>query len=352
MFKIKVGFNVFLDFIRGFASQVVLLGHSFSFFSVKYFEFHFFIQDYAIVVFFFLSGFLIVYSIMVKVSSGIYTFKQFLWLRFIRIYSVLVPSLLFVFLVDYWLINHNTDYTYVDSFNFGSFFSSLFLLTSFDSIVYFITGYQNTLSPFGTVRPIWTLSIEWVIYLFVGLTASIIYVRNSSKFTLLVKILLVAVFSLVPVLHLVSTKLTLAWVLGGFSVFIFNSDKCMKWFNFSYFNYVVIACSGVLLGFCSVVYGPFNLFSVIFFSTMLFALFAKFANYQFSSSFSKLSKFLAFYSFSLYLTHYTILEFVKSLAIGEVYLNVFISFIISNCFAMVFAYLFERKLYNKLRFGV
>ena len=167
-----------------------------------------------------------------------------------------------------------------------------------------------------------------------------------------VKILLVAVFSLVPVLHLVSTKLTLAWVLGGFSVFIFNSDKCMKWFNFSYFNYVVIACSGVLLGFCSVVYGPFNLFSVIFFSTMLFALFAKFANYQFSSSFSKLSKFLAFYSFSLYLTHYTILEFVKSLAIGEVYLNVFISFIISNCFAMVFAYLFERKLYNKLRFGV
>ena len=99
--KLTKGNSIILDLIRGVSAQLVVIGHGISFFGIfKLVQQPNFpsIQNIAVLIFFILSGFLISYSTFRKSNYG---FKQYFIDRFSRIYTAFIPSLLFVFLLDY-----------------------------------------------------------------------------------------------------------------------------------------------------------------------------------------------------------------------------------------------------------
>lgn len=349
MLKIESGLCVLLDFLRGFSAQLVLIGHALSFYSPTYADSHILVQDYAIIFFFFISGFLITNSILIQLSKSTYSFRKFLFLRFTRIYSVLIPALFFVLTVDFYLINYSSNYLFTATYNINSFISSLFLITSYDSIIYILTGFKDILSPLGSFRPIWTLSIEWFIYLFVGLMFSIIYVEEKSKSLYLFKITMLLIFSLVPLLHFISTKLSFVWFFGACSIFLLQHKCVISLYSNKFLLSVFIIFTVLLILLNSFLFGIFTYITIVSSSIFLSLLFFRYRFYFFSKCFSKSSKYLAFYSFSLYVTHYTVLELLRSLSIEGVFNNLVIAFFVCNVFAVCFAYVFEYKLYNKLR---
>src|SRR4051812_12700694 len=93
-----------LDLVRLGASQAVLIGHGASYFGKpKFLSSHSFplIQNFGVVVFFVLSGFLISYTIRSHLArSPDYGFREFTIDRVARIYSAYVPAIALVLLVD------------------------------------------------------------------------------------------------------------------------------------------------------------------------------------------------------------------------------------------------------------
>ncbi len=151
------------DLTRALAAQVVLLGHAFDFFNV----FSFLgqpdpppqIQRLAVVVFFLLSGFLIARSLHRHVLDPSSRFAHYLADRAARIYSGLVPALVCIAIIDALPFElFELDYFEgVDSWQAG--LANLLHLQLYPTL---------DLPVFGSGVPLWTLAIEWWLYVFAG----------------------------------------------------------------------------------------------------------------------------------------------------------------------------------------
>ena len=87
-----------LDFIRGAASQVVVVGHGLILFGLANMPY---LQNAGVVVFFLMSGFIIPYSSFMKArKDSAYGFGSYFIDRFSRIYVGFVPGLVCVLLLD------------------------------------------------------------------------------------------------------------------------------------------------------------------------------------------------------------------------------------------------------------
>ncbi len=156
-----------LDLLRGLAAQAVLLGHAFDFFNVFSFLGHPDpppqIQRLAVVLFFLLSGFLIARSLhraSLERRSG--AFSRFLARRARRITWGLAPALLLIAVVDRMPF---------DLFELDYFEGDERLLVALANLVH-LQNYPGTGLPvFGSGEPLWTLSIEWWLYVFAGVVA-------------------------------------------------------------------------------------------------------------------------------------------------------------------------------------
>src|SRR5687768_1318327 len=110
MYEINKNSSYAIDAVRGVSAQLVLIGHSLSFFGfyVAYPKLPV-IQNLGVVIFFILSGFLIISTILRKGDD--YNFKDYFIDRFARIYVAYIPALVFVLLMDRIFLGTNNEFS-------------------------------------------------------------------------------------------------------------------------------------------------------------------------------------------------------------------------------------------------
>jgi peptidoglycan/LPS O-acetylase OafA/YrhL len=95
-----------LDLLRVFAAELVCVFHAIAFFKVDWLRRPHVppMQNFGVCVFFLLSGFLIAYTLVKKSENPGCGFPDYLIDRIARIYSGWVPALVFVAVVDFFLV--------------------------------------------------------------------------------------------------------------------------------------------------------------------------------------------------------------------------------------------------------
>lgn len=350
VFKLSEPSSVTLDLIRVLASQAVLFGHAISFLAIynnlqppnlPY------MQSVAVVVFFVLSGFLISYSVFSKIGKSGYSFLEYFIERFSRIYSGVLPALLFVWLVDQIHIAIAPGhYVYFNAFNIRTFTANLFMLQDL-GILHAITGYK--IEAFGSARPFWTVAIEWWIYMCFGWMMLVIY---GNEMTTLMRrardIIVLSILLPVPIYYLIGGNgggLVAVWLMG-FMVFIgLKFQKTAQ-------NKVKTNLLFFILTFMSAVVrtikinANYDMVSACAFALSLFFLLCAMqgSKKSYNGYKKKVIRFMADYSFSLYLIHYTILEFLLIWKDDcNPYALLCVMLLFSNLIAIIFAYATEMR---------
>ena len=341
MLKINSLQSISLDIIRLFAAQLVLVGHLLSFCSLAKLPY---IQNSGVVLFFILSGLIISYTIFYKSQTN-YSFQEFFIERFARIYSGLVPSLLFILLIDFIIQNINPNYyQYTNAYNIKTFLGNLLMLQDYHYIGHFFVNIipkSLHITSFGSGRPLWTLAIEWWLYMFLGMIY-FFYVRSSSR----KYVLLMLLVSVVPLWNLVYGRgngLSVVWILGIIvTMFVFKKQFFPKTLSL-YFSVTTLVFALFVLIYHEKAYNIH--FAFLIACSINFMLLFQQGNIKlYQGAKSKLIKFVANYSFTLYLIHYSLIELILSLELDiNKYLLAFSCFILANITAAFIAYFTEMK---------
>lgn len=334
--------SFFLDLIRAASAQAVLWGHVNSFYGIVPLP-GFCFQNLAVVIFFILSGLLITKSLVKAYLKN--NFLMYFSDRFLRIYITLIPCLIFITLIDsIHIYYYQIHYKYNEAINLRTFIGNIIMLQDYP-IDFLITSY-------GSGRPLWTLAIEWWLYLSAG---CLVYILKNYK-VLAIKgkafiLVLFLVVSIVPVHNLCvgHSCFTLFWLLGCIIYYFLSKnyrDIKVQW-------YTAIAS----IAFSSLIFFVFRLryeYDLRVGIAVGFLLYSYLAYAQQSASYysAKLNKvvsFMASFSFTLYLTHYSIVDFLDIYKNSiDKYMLAIIAVVLSNIMAILI-YFFGEKHYKKLQ---
>lgn len=368
--------STYLDFVRATAAMSVLFGHSAVMFLS---EMHFSkmnIQSIGVLVFFLMSGFLISYSVFRKYDDPNYTFKHFFIDRFSRIYCAFLPALIFVWLLDMQTMALPVDssariieLTWIpnmsENSNIFTWFGNLFMMQQFPLFqVLRVLGVPDNIyfvKTFGSGSPFWTISIEWWIYMLFGAIA-ITLVRDRKPITFLFLCIL-GFLAIEPIYFLVGgtdSCLTFLWLIGMITSLLFiNISSILEKYhiNFSPRKWKLIYV-GIFIAALILMAGraidikldrsEFILTELqfgIFLSIGVFALLFFFGQItEVPRILRKIISFIADYSYSLYLTHATLITYLYIRYPGHDNDPSFfwLAIIASNVLAIVFWALFER----------
>ena len=214
--------SAIIHWVRFLCSQAVVLAHLFGFFQWKAGPFNG-MGSYAVLVFFILSGFLIAHSIREKSKSNLgYGFGNYVIDRFFRIYPPFVAALLLVFVLDVAQFEYTGQFysfiQYLISLSINLLQMQEFPLATYINEHYMIEAFRFRLM--GTNIPLWTISIEWWLYLFYGFLIFFIVKARKVKF---IHWALLLFLSLSPLYYMViparmDKGLTLIWFLGALTV--------------------------------------------------------------------------------------------------------------------------------------
>lgn len=331
--------SVSLDILRIVAAQLVVIGHAISFFGVasRFSPPNFpYIQNIGVIVFFVLSGFVIGHALVRGLSDPSYGLINFVIDRTARIYSAYLPALLVIAAIDGALLSY-VNFQYEAYLGWNNFLGNTVML-------------QNYLGPFegvpsyGSAGHLWSVAVEFHIYLFVGAFVFAVVGRNWWW-----GCLLAAVASPVPLAFfsgdshgLPGTGLFILWLLG-FSIY-----------------YACHAGVGIRVP-KELLFASVMVFGIIWFHQTVPGTEYKIKNYaivamaflalvlatQKTSHFSSMSRlrslirFCANYSFSLYLLHHSILYCLSRIWPSGAEIGAIIGILLSNALAIPFAYCTE-----------
>jgi peptidoglycan/LPS O-acetylase OafA/YrhL len=283
---------LFFDGLRFFLASIVVIGHGFGFF-FNYWNGFFpnkipYIQSIAVVGFFFVSGFLITSSVLIRIKKNSASFLVYAIDRFARIYCTLIPCMLFVAIVDYAAYKIYPGYEFSENLTPSIFFKNILLIPSM---------------PFGSIRPIWSLMFEWWIYVLFG--GIVFFIKN--KFIGLLAVIFGAYYTFFVNGKGEAGQIAVIWMFGAISAY-FYKDICAKFFNKKLY-------SSLFFVFATLIYlttlNAYNLFAGCFFSIGLLLLAAHKSTQDISHHKNLIVyRFLAGYSFTLFLTHYTVLSWI------------------------------------------
>ncbi len=341
--KLSYESSIQLDVLRGGAAQLVVVGHGISFTGIAPYlgQPNFpWMQNIAVLVFFILSGFLITYSLAGKAKKDNYQYSNYLVDRAARIYTTFLPALIFVLCVDsVSILMSDSGYRYWSAFNVRTFVGNIFLLQDFPGI---------QITSFGSARPFWTLAIEWWIYLFVG---AVFFFTLKKRSVMLLGC--AVAFSAVPLYNFVGGRGN-----GLFSYFLLGSVIYFLWSarlldKLSARTKLALLVLGVVLASYRVTntlveYEP--IFAVLLAINILLLIDLA-PRLNLNTSFSVGAAFVAGYSYTLYLIHYSIYDFLVA-HWGEGLSVFFTGLLVSNLVAMMMGYFFEEQgsRYVKKRF--
>jgi len=347
-YKLTESNSIALDLVRGISAQLVVVGHGFSFFGVfKSLQQPNFpwIQNIAVLIFFILSGFLITYSTLRKTD---YNFKYFLADRFSRIYTAFIPALFFVLVIDFISkILSPKEYAYESAYSLQSFIGNLFMFQDFP----LFKGIFNlpVITSFGSSRVLWTLAVEWWIYLFFGYLFLVVFKKRLNYMNILV----LGFFAIVPAFNFIDGRgdgLTLFWIFGAL-VYYFASKNVLQNIRKPiiialFFSFVILASLRI--------YITMNEYETIFafsLAVLLLLLLNLTKDIKFSLFWIKTIKLIASYSYTLYLVHYSILSFIV-IYFKDGYNPYFLfvlGFMLSNVISFMIGYYTENKLTRKVK---
>jgi peptidoglycan/LPS O-acetylase OafA/YrhL len=311
-FLLNSNSSSFFNLVRLLAANLVVVGHITSWIGLwpitqpPHFPF---IQGVGVVVFFLLSGFLIPYSTALKLKeNSAYSLKDFFIERFARIYVSLIPCLIFVFILDSIQIYINVkSYDYLEAFNFKTFLGNILMLEDAPPLV---QNYFISVTSFGSARTLWTLAIEWWIYFWFGYLYIVFYKNKRQGF---LNLLLLLLFSIVPFFNFIygrGPSLMLPWLMG---IVMLLSLPYFVGLNLNW--YISIFILFVLTGMMYLQYKSTHFHYVEPYYVVILTLFflislSKFHNSELPAIFKKIFQLGADYSFTLYLIHYSIIDFL------------------------------------------
>jgi peptidoglycan/LPS O-acetylase OafA/YrhL len=176
--------SVYLNIVRVAACEVVVVSHFYTKYRPMYLDSIFFggmLGGLGVFTFFAISGFLISYSVYQKTQDPQYRFRHYFVDRFSRIYSGLIPALILSLVIALGIYATNTAYFnhLLDAespINLQTFTATLSMtdmvptgLANATSTAVFGTPFaQGMIAPFGFNSVLWSLVVEWWIYMFFG----------------------------------------------------------------------------------------------------------------------------------------------------------------------------------------
>jgi peptidoglycan/LPS O-acetylase OafA/YrhL len=321
-----------------------------------------------VVIFFLLSGFLISLSVFQKHAEPTYDFRAFFIDRFCRIYAAYLPALIFIACLDRYIAD-SPLYSGPNTINDGNHFDlltwigNLFMLQDFPlfQVARRLGAQEHSwfFGPFGSAGSLWTISIEWWIYMLFG--TLVFFILRARKPLSIKGWIVLALIAIEPAYHFVGGPdqcLTMLWCIGmAVSLFFLALPKlAASWSitprRWQYICYGISAGSLLMLAAhtCANLYHRHDaniagLQFGVFIASAIFSLLFALGTLEAAPKIpAKIIGFIASYSYSLYLTHLTVLWYLHIRFPGHENDNLFfwLSIALCNAIAIVFWWLFER----------
>lgn len=216
-----------LDLVRGAAAQMVLVGHAINVFLPHLFMQNgprgllearagfFYVQNFAVMMFFYVSGYLITASFLAKRERPGWGLAQFLGDRFARIFTALVPLILILAVFDPTLLEGSARRYEMGAASSADALRALTMLYDHPLVTMLaratsLTGLAG--GAFGSAPQLWTVVIEWWIYVVFG---SLALLTSGRGWGLVARLGLLGLA--LPVVAAAFTShpiLPLAWIVG------------------------------------------------------------------------------------------------------------------------------------------
>jgi Predicted acyltransferases len=316
---LSAGESLWLDLVRGLAAQAVLIGHALAFLEIYPAprDVHpLLVQNGGVVVFFVLSGFLISYTVFKKRRRAEYTLATYIWDRFCRIGTAYLPALVFIAVLDgvYMKTFGVARYQFANAFDLTTLLGNVVMLQDHPIWNLYrdrLAGAPtSTITSFGSGRPLWTVAIEWWLYMFYGI--AVFWAAGAGG--ALRRLPLLCALLVVPLYNIGGrgNGLTMVWYFGV-CILLLRDTKLG-----SLRPEVALAVVGTVV--LAIVqrsrvveremYDP--VLGSLFAAVILFALIALRSVRRLPAGLpARGIRFMADYSFSLYLVHYSVLLFFE-----------------------------------------
>lgn len=276
-------------------------------------------QDLGVATFFILSGFLVTLSVVSKPHG--YSFADYLIDRGARIFVPYVPAIVFIVLMGllFKLSGPIDPLTILGN-----------LLMLEDYPLYRWISWFPEVQRVGSGRPLWSVAMEWWFYMAV---ATFYFAGRLPLWSMLLIIPGLVVFSL----NMLFSSLALVWLAGALMVLVLpRMDRSLPWWGIAI---MLAVLAGVRL---VVVQGNFYELQFGALVALVFVTGLKAAErWNGLMMVGGVAKFIAAYSYTLYLTHYTVMSIISDQVLDG-WPRVVVVFLVANVVAIGMWTLFER----------
>lgn len=329
--NLTIGQSTMLNAIRALAAFSVLVGHTLSGVQpVSWFGKTMPFQSLAVVVFFWLSGFLITYHCLTRVK---YSFSEYMIDRFSRIYVLYVPAMLISFVVFVLLIGRTAPTAW-------DWIAHLFQLqhTPFTRM---IEGIPRV-NIFGGNSVFWSIAVEWWLYVFFGI---VFFWRDMSAVERGLAAVLAIPAILVVGYFTIWESIGWEWFLGAACAYIYIYMPSINWKRLALPLALVIA--GLLWRFQRLSFGSYmNMYDqqlmLLTGVTLMLIIFAS-TDLRVSSQAKWIASKGAFLSYAMYLTHEPIRVLLSAHMNSAQPAKAWLSIFVCVLFSALCAWLLEDK---------
>jgi len=348
--------SVHLDMARGLAALAVLTSHVRGLYFVPYHDLsrHSIPLDMfygattlghqAVMVFFVLSGFLIVGSIVSSFEGGRWSWRKYLVNRIVRLSLVLIPALILCWVVDHIGMALSSTAALYHRPVENLFTTSVARLETAPNFFGSLLYVQSILvRPFGSDGPLWSLSYEFWYYILFPVALCALASKSRAR----VRILYCA--AALVILFFVGRAIALyflIWLLGG--IVAVSLRRCEPRTRLSWAS--AMGMVPLLFGLGFSISRPLN---SPFFTDAIVALgFAAWvymivgaSERHISPVYARTARLLAGFSYTLYLTHFPIVFFIRARMHGAIWQPTFIHLVYAAlicAIAVGAAYLFSQ----------
>jgi peptidoglycan/LPS O-acetylase OafA/YrhL len=306
--------SVLLDLIRGFSAQLVVIGHALS---ASGLPLKITIQDFGVVMFFILSGFLVTFSAMRKE-----TFEEFFIDRAARMFTPYIPCLILIGLAGIFFGLHGPH-------DIKTFVANALMLQDFPLHRYISVP---EIDRFGTGRPLWSVAMEWWFYMAFG---ALFFIRRLPIWALP----LIGVGFFVTGFGATVGMLPYTWAAGAIAAIVWSRLPKAPW-ALLFAGFFALAVYRYRIA-------PDEFYDLrlnLLMAVSLFCAVKAVENVSVPNWIGKFGFAIAAYSYTLYLIHYTVMSIIS---VQSGWARAAVTLVVANVAAIVIYFAFERH-YRKV----